>query len=116
MALDPTHPQPDETDIKLSAGIFIKQMRCSKAGTLIPQHAHEFDHVSVVARGAVRVMRENVGTVAEFMAPNSILIPAGEKHLFLTLLDDTVILCVHDADSLEDVGIVARNDLFVKEV
>lgn len=90
--------QPSETDVRLLAGTFVKEIRVAKAGTALPQHAHTFAHVSVIVRGAVRLY-ENKQHVGDYRAPSGILIRAHSKHLFVTLADDTVILCVHDGDA-----------------
>lgn len=90
--------QPSETDVRLLAGTFVKEMRVAKAGTALAQHSHNFDHVSVIVRGAVRLYRDKEH-VGDYRAPWGVLIPAHSKHLFVTLADDTVILCVHDGDA-----------------
>lgn len=89
------HPdQPIETDLTITADLFVKSHTVPKAGTYLPQHSHAYAHVSVIAYGCVDVWEEDQfkGT---YRAPASIKIPAKRKHMFVTRTDDTVILCIH---------------------
>ena len=108
------HPdQPTEVDIRLVDGVFVKSAHFRHAGMLVPQHAHKFAHLSYIASGAVRVFADNV-LLGEFTAPASIVIPARVKHLFETLADNTVVLCIHNADRAEagdDVAIHAEHHI-----
>ena len=97
-AFRPLEAQPEETDVRLLSGTFVKEVRVAKAGTALPQHAHTFAHVSVIVRGAVRLYQDQTH-VGDFHAPCGVLIPALAKHLFVTMCDNTVILCVHDGDA-----------------
>lgn len=104
--------QPITTDIKIADEVFMKTMRVAKAGTIIPQHAHTYAHVSVLVRGAVRVFRTDNCQHANFEAPAGITIPANVKHLFTTLVDDTIVLCVHDvAESDGEVSIAEEHHI-----
>lgn len=88
--------QPNVTKIRAEAdGIELRHIHVEKAGTIIPQHSHNFPHLTVIASGAVRV--ELDGKVkGSYDAPSVIMIGAGTKHLFITLVDDTVIECIHN--------------------
>jgi len=98
------HPdQPTSVDIRLVDGVFVKATTFRHAGMFAPQHAHEFAHLSYIASGSVRVFADGV-LLGDFTAPASIVIPAGVKHLFEILADDTVVLCIHNADRLDDEG------------
>jgi quercetin dioxygenase-like cupin family protein len=93
----PLAEQPQQTDIRLMSATFVKEIRVALANTALPQHSHAYDHVSVIVRGAVRLFRDQVH-IGDFRAPWAVLIPAHTKHLFVTLADDTAILCVHDGE------------------
>ena len=41
----------------VSGNIFVREMRFEKAGDQVVGHAHNFDHTTYVARGALRVER-----------------------------------------------------------
>lgn len=82
--------QPYGNEYMAADGVFIKEMTIPFAGTCVPQHSHEYAHTSFVARGAVSVE----GKV--YAAPAPIFIPAHKKHRFVALVDDTLILCIHN--------------------
>ena len=78
-------------------GVWINQVTIAKAGTALPQHAHAHDHMTCVTRGAVMVHREDMQPM-EYVAPAVVKIPALVKHLFVTLTDEVIVLCVHRID------------------
>ena len=87
------------------------------ADTLAPQHAHEFSHLSYIASGAVRVFADGEPS-GEFTAPASVVIPARVKHLFEILADNTVVLCIHNADHADPDGepaIAERHELEMED-
>ena len=101
--------QPISTEIKMLDGVFIKSMVVRDAGIIIPQHSHRFSHVSVLARGSVRVVAG--GGCQDFTAPCGITIEAGIKHIFQTLTSDVIILCVHDIGAAEGVEILEEHQI-----
>lgn len=94
-ALQDLEQQPDQTDVRLLSGTFVKEIRVQKAGTHLPQHVHQYAHVSVIVRGAARIY-EGPRLLGVFEAPDAVRIKPRIGHRFVTLKDDTVILCVHD--------------------
>ena len=89
------HPeQPITTDIKLLDGLFIKTAIVPKAGTIIPQHSHRSDHVTLLAVGTMRVWADDV-LLGDFTGPTGILIRAEAKHRFCTMTDGLVFACIH---------------------
>lgn len=102
--------QPETTDLRMADGVFCKTIRVHKAHSLVPQHSHAFPHVSVIVRGSVRLSIDGrpAGT---YMAPFGIFIAACRKHLFETLEDDTIILCVHDIGTAENVEIAEEHQI-----
>lgn len=93
-----------ETDISICPGLFVKSTVFTR-GTVIPQHRHEFDHLSVIAHGAVRVWADGQ-LLGDFEAPAGIHIKARTTHLFLALRDRTTVLCIHRLNDAGEVGIV----------
>lgn len=87
--------QPPEWEYLAPDGIFIKQMFLKDSGTVVPQHSHVYDHVSMLAVGSVRAWADEV-LLGEFKAPYPIHIKARVKHTFLTLEPNTLIYCVHN--------------------
>lgn len=88
--------------LHLYGGTFVKEMLTPDEGTLIPQHAHHYDHLSYVAAGSVRVWQDDV-LLGDYMAPAAIRIPAKVKHRFLTLEPWTLVLCIHAVGAAEAV-------------
>ena len=95
------------SEMVLFGGIFAKMWAVPRAGTLIGQHAHESDHISMIVSGAVRVWC-GPDLLGDFLAPAMVKIPARLKHKFLTLGDGVVICCLHALDT-PDVPIFDEN-------
>lgn len=88
--------QPLQTDITMCRGLFVKHAVFA-AGSYIPQHSHEYEHLSVVAAGGVRVWRDGA-LLGDYRAPAGIVIEARAEHMFLALEPGTAVLCVHRVD------------------
>jgi quercetin dioxygenase-like cupin family protein len=97
--------QPEVTKFTAEAdGIEVRHVVIHKAGTVIPQHAHKFPHLTVVAAGSVRLWLD--GTLkGDTRAPGAIMIGAGTKHLIMALEDGTVIECVHNVSRSGEIEI-----------
>jgi quercetin dioxygenase-like cupin family protein len=102
--------QPISTEIHIADGVFVKTMVIQKAGTGVPQHAHVYDHVSVLVKGAIKVWRDGVYD-GRYVAPFGIVIPARTKHLFVAEEDGTTVLCVHDVGAAEAVEIAEEHQM-----
>ena len=85
----------DEQEFYFADDIFIKSGTFEKAGSVIPQHSHEYDHTTFIASGSVHAWcdEEYLGI---FIAPTGITIKRNCKHLFMTISDNTTILCIHN--------------------
>lgn len=93
--------------------VFIKQMVLEARGTLVGQHAHTYDHTSMLAAGAVRVWADDE-CLGDFTAPTGVFIAANRKHRMQALVDGTVMYCIHNThgfapDELEDHLIAERS-------
>lgn len=102
--------QPPDVSFASEDGIFIKQMYLRDALTTVPQHAHEYDHVSMLAVGSVRVW-SNGAYVADYKAPCAITIRARTKHTFLSLEPGTTIYCIHNISRTGEVEIHAEHQI-----
>lgn len=102
--------QPISTEIRMANGVFVKTMVVRKAGTIIPQHSHRFDHVSCLVRGSVRVVNDDE-VLGDFTAPCGITIRAGVKHLIETTCDDVIVLCVHDIGVADGVEVLEEHQI-----
>jgi quercetin dioxygenase-like cupin family protein len=92
--------QPETISVVVYAGIYYKQYRVADAGTLIPQHRHDFPHLTALLQGSVRVYRADE-MLGDYHAPAVVQIPAGVFHTFLTLEPDCALACIHNADHIE---------------
>jgi mannose-6-phosphate isomerase-like protein (cupin superfamily) len=93
-----------------SAGVYAKETRIP-AGYVLVQHAHKYDHLSILASGSVEMVVDGVKSVVE--APACLTIAAG-KHHGIKSLTDVVWYCVHatdctDEDEIDEVLIVPGN-------
>lgn len=102
--------QPDSIEFQGADGVLVKSMVCKMAGTIVPQHAHEYDHMSMLAVGAVKVWAdgEYLGT---YHAPAAITIKAGTKHRFETVQDYTIIYCIHNVSRTGEIDISDQHAL-----
>ena len=78
-------------------GIRIEANHLPKAGLLVYQHVHEYDHTTLVASGAIRAWCSGV-RLGDFEAPAVLFIKAGELHNFESLVDGTVFYCLHNVE------------------
>ena len=92
--------QPETISVSLYAGIYYKVYRVPDANTLLPQHSHRFGHLTAVLQGSVSVWSDD-GLDCVYSAPATIMIAPHVKHSFLTLSDDVLLACIHNADHLE---------------
>ena len=86
--------QPTVTE-HVADGVAVMRIEIASAATLVPQHVHEWAHLTMLERGAVRVFRDDAAS-CEYAAPAAIVIPAHVPHLFETLTDGVVLLCIHN--------------------
>jgi quercetin dioxygenase-like cupin family protein len=84
--------RPD-TYLGCVANLFSRMMHFKQAGDIEFGHTHQFDHLTLLAKGKLRVTVE--GQVSEFTAPHMIYIRADKNHELVALVDDTVAYCIH---------------------
>jgi quercetin dioxygenase-like cupin family protein len=82
-----------------SSGVYAKQVDIP-AGRILQQHAHTFDHLSILASGKVIVRAD--GWVESYCGPAAITIRAGVVHE-VESLTDAVWFCIHATDET-DIG------------
>ena len=110
-------PNQPTSSLCLYAGVFAKTWMVQDSNTLLPQHSHSFPHISYIVSGTVRVWcgDERLG---DFTGPCAIKIRARQLHEFLTLTDNVTILCLHNADHLDEAdepAVATRHDLEFEE-
>jgi quercetin dioxygenase-like cupin family protein len=86
----------------VSGNVYIREMRFEKAGDQVQGHAHNFDHTTYVAAGALLIehMDEsgNVLRSVEKRAAdgrNWVLIKAGAQHRITALVDGSIGHCIY---------------------
>lgn len=84
-----------QPEVKLGcvANLFSRMMYFRKAGDIEIGHTHQFDHLTLLAKGKLRVTVEGVTT--DFTAPHMIYIKADKVHELVALTDETVAYCIH---------------------
>jgi len=103
-----------ETSIVIYGGVFCKMHRVQDAGTVLPQHAHRYDHQSIIATGAATVWAGDE-CLGLFVGPTVVKIAANTMHTFRTIDDWTTIICVHAVGEAEDVEITAEHALELED-
>jgi quercetin dioxygenase-like cupin family protein len=93
------------------AGVYAKETRIP-AGSILIQHKHKYDHLSVLASGSVELIVDDVKSIVH--APACLTIQAN-KHHGVKSLTDVVWYCIHatectDMDEIDEVLIVAGDD------
>jgi quercetin dioxygenase-like cupin family protein len=78
-------------------GVYAKDTRIP-AGTKLEQHAHPFDHLSILAYGTAAVEADGVRQVVA--GPRALLIKAGTVHS-VEAITDVVWFCIHATDETD---------------
>lgn len=101
------------TDLKIVDNVFVKLHYFLKAGDTHEGHAHAFDHITLLASGAVKMTHDN--GEAEFQAPHLIVTPKGIKHQFIALEPNTVFCCIHAIREKNDLDAIADPNIPIEE-
>lgn len=75
------------------ANLFSRMMHFEKTGDIEIGHTHQFDHLTLLAKGKLKVTVEGISS--EFTAPHMIYIHKDKVHELEALSDDTVAYCIH---------------------
>ncbi len=92
--------QPETVSLSIFGGVYCKLWMVRDRGTVLPQHAHEFPHISLIVAGKVHGWRGD-DYLGVFEAPATIKIAAHILHRFETITNNVVIACIHNADHIE---------------
>jgi quercetin dioxygenase-like cupin family protein len=82
-----------ETKMTCVSNLWLRQMHFEKAGDRNEGHVHNFDHITLLAKGSVTVDVE--GNCTDFVAPHMIYITKGKRHHLIAKEDGTTAYCVH---------------------
>lgn len=83
-------------EVTTADGIWIKRYTFPVAGSIVAQHAHVWDHTTMIVTGAVYLWRDGV-LDGRHDGPACLFVKAGVKHTFQTIENDTTVLCIHNA-------------------
>jgi|SRR5882672_5225341 len=111
----PPEEQALTEDTTTADGIFIKRVVVPKRDSFVPQHAHVWDHTTLLTNGAMFVWKAGVLDKC-YTAPAAIYIAKGVKHLFRTVEDNTTFYCIHNLKGAQAVEIMAEHSLLDVEV
>lgn len=82
-----------DTKMACVSNLWVRQMHFAKAGDRNEGHVHNYDHITLLAKGSVTVDVE--GQLSEFVAPQIIYIAKGKRHFLTAKEDGTVAYCAH---------------------
>ena len=82
-----------EISLGVVHNVWARQMHFIKAGDHETQHTHQFDHLTLLAKGSLDVSTNGANTV--FTAPHMIFISKDSIHSMTALEDNTVAYCIH---------------------
>ena len=86
------------------SNLYSRMMHFEKAGDIEQGHTHQFDHLTLLASGKLKVTVD--GVVTEFTAPFMIYIHKDKNHELVALEDNTVAYCIHalrDKNKTDDI-------------
>jgi quercetin dioxygenase-like cupin family protein len=86
------------------ANLYSRMMHFKQAGDMEMGHMHQFDHLTLLAKGKLKVTVDGIAT--EFTAPHMIYIRADKVHELVALTDETVAYCIHalrDGNGVDDI-------------
>jgi hypothetical protein len=106
----PPDDQPYGIEVHSADGVWLKQTLVPRAGTVLPQHTHLWDHLTMIAVGSVLLWKDGV-LDGRYDAPSGITIRAGVAHEVQTLTDNTVLWCIHGLHSEEAQQVLRQYDL-----
>lgn len=86
---------PDYIEFAEVDDIWVRAYELKKAKSVIAQHVHAHDHITLVSRGSVEGFQDGE-SLGIFIAPAVVTIPAGKRHAFKALTDDVVLCCLHN--------------------
>jgi hypothetical protein len=117
MAAEALARTPLTSQLCIYGGVFCKIYTVPENDSLVPQHAHHFDHLTMIVSGAVRVFmgdKSDMRLLGEFRAPAMVKIPAHRFHHFLTLEPNTSFACIHALHAIDatEPDIEAENEVF----
>lgn len=91
------------------SNLWLRQMVFKNKGDANEGHEHNYDHVTLLTNGSVRVYVD--GKTSDFVAPQMIYIKKGKIHHLEALEDNTIAFCVHALRDKETGDILDQNQV-----
>lgn len=104
---------PEQVEIHAAGGVYVRQIFIPKKSTVLRQHVHPTDHLTMVARGSVYLSCDNA--LIKYAAPTAIVIEAGKSHSFVALEDETLLFCIHNLLEPETAAVLAEHGVDAME-
>lgn len=98
-------PRRMEGEMKIVDNVFVKMIPLKNIGDKVEGHAHEFDHITLLSVGSVRMKHDNGEDF--YTAPCLIVTKKGISHEFTSLTDFSLLCCIHairDGDGIDDIA------------
>lgn len=89
-------------NIGVVSNIFVRQMHFQNVDDVELGHKHSFDHLTLLAKGQLRVAVN--GSTTDYTAPTMIYIRAEYNHELTALVPDTVAYCIHGLRNEDKTG------------
>jgi len=103
--------QLDPVQHHFSGGIYAKEITLTEPGQGMHQHAHNYDHLSILTQG--QVVLEVDGEKTLHTAPAVLNIPAGRRHKILPVQLPVKWFCIHRTDVTDETCV--DDNLILKE-
>lgn len=97
------------TALSLVDNVFVKMHQLINVGDTHQGHSHVFDHITLLAVGAVTMKHDN--GEQDFTAPHLIVTSKGVVHQFIAKEPNTLFYCIHAIRAGTDVDSVASQDI-----
>lgn len=94
--------EPLVESIREGCGVYLRSVLLIERWTMVPQHRHDHDHLTLIAAGSARGWA-NGALIGDREAGDIFEIRAGADHVFMALEPNTRLVCVHNIESAESV-------------
>ena len=95
--------------IGCASNIYIRMMTFHRAGDVEQGHSHNFNHISFLSKGKVKIKVE--GIEKTFESPHMIMIAKEKVHEITALEDDTILCCIHAIRNVDDTDILDADQI-----
>ena len=75
------------------SNLYSRMMHFENAGDIEIGHTHQFDHLTLLANGSLKITVDGNETI--FKAPHMIYIHKDKNHELVALEDNTIAFCIH---------------------